>query len=211
MTTGLAGNPHELSTDIGFELPTRAVVLMMLDGINDQLKRQEDRWKQADLEYQELTGGGVAQIDLERFEAANIQDGPHQSIVSSPPERFPFLGVMSYLTTPKAEQSDHIHENTLRLFLEIFVKVGPVPEGAEIDHETILHRRIERTTEAANAVILSNKNLRGTVPDGIRTPPRGGIGNMAWIKYGGADGHGPRFMWQGSRLEYTLQRQSSLS
>jgi hypothetical protein len=211
VTLALAGDPRQLSRDIGFELVARAVVMMLLDRLNDELEAQEAHWAKADLEYQQATGGTVAQIELERFEPVNIQDGPHQSIVNAPPERFPFIGVMSYLTTPRAEQSDHFHENSLRLFLEAFTKVGPVPEGAELDHETILHRRIQRTTEAAHAVILSDPGLRGTVPDRIRNPPRGGIGNNAWIKYGGAEGHGARYMWQGSRLEYTLQRQSAVS
>lgn len=200
-----------LSSDIGFEIVSRAAVRQMREKLNDELERQEDLHAQEDLEEQEQTGWSIAQIDLERFEPINIQDGPHKSIVTAPPDRFPFLSVMAYLTTPKAEQSDHFHENTIRMILEIFVKVGPVVEGAELDNETILHRRCARTSEAANAVIMNDPSLRGTVPDRIRNPARGGLGNNAWMKYGDAAAHGPRYMWQGARLEYTLQRQSAVS
>lgn len=205
MSTGLIGNRIELERDLGLELPARAVMGMLHDGVNDALERQQKRWESADLEWQGLVGGGPGQVDLEPVDARDIHDGPHRSIIEAESDRFPAIAIMSNQFQPDAMQMDQIDIISLRMRIEIFVKTGPVTDASRADHETILNRRTSRTTEAVHDVIWSDKTLRGTVR-AIFAPPRGGLGGQNWIKHEG----GNKFMWQGSVLTYQLQRQASL-
>lgn len=204
-TEALVGRGIEPQPDIGFEVPARAVQLMLLEHLDEKLGDQEERWKQADLAFQEITGFNVGQIELERFDAHDIHDGPHRSILKAPPERFPALSVMCYLETPKVAQFDQFDTYNFRLFVEVFVKSGQINDETESLMTTILHRRAQRTTEAVHAVIAQDSNLMGSCLPGIQRPPRGSIGKQSWVQ---AD-ESSRFLWQGARLEYEIERHTS--
>lgn len=205
MTTALVGNSPYLETIIGFEPPARAVELMMKSSLNAQLVEQMDYWAGADLDLQQSWGSELGETKLEEFDDKNIVAGPRRSVIEAPPDRFPALSAMSYITNPKVEQIDTYDTYEFRLFIEVFVKTGPITDPVLEQHEQILGRRIQRSTEAAHRVIWRDRTLMGTVRE-IHLPPRGGIGNQQWVKH--ADEAGNRYLWQGSRLEYTLQRQA---
>lgn len=202
-------NPDFLSSQIGFEIGTRAAQLILLEGVNDELAAQEELWAGSDLALQELLGGGPGQTDLERFETTAFHAGPHKSFLKAPPAAFPNVSVMAYYTQPEAVQFDQIDNMQLRLYVEVICKAGPISSEGSTEHsdfETIVHRRIERTTEAVHAVLRRDPTLRGTVLP-TEVPPRGGIGDQSWVRRE-EKGSGPRYLMQGSRLEYTLQRQA---
>lgn len=205
MTTALVGISPQLETLIGFEPPARAVELMMKTNLNTELAAQADYWSAADLALQTDWDAEIGETTLEQFEPRNISAGPRRSIIDAPPDRFPALSVMSFITQPKVEQIDQYDTYEFRLFMEVFVKTGPVTDLVMESHEQILARRIQRSTEAAHRVIWRDRTLMSTVRE-IQLPPRGGIGNQQWVKHEDADGK--RYLWQGSRLEYTLQRQA---
>lgn len=206
----LVGNRGLIEGLIGFEPVTRAGRLILAQQLNDELLVESDRWRAPDLALQEMGfDAGVGQVDLEPVQTANFHEGPHQSFLLAPPERFPNVSVMAYLSAPAGSQLlDQADTHDITFYVEIMVKAGPVAEGAETAFETIVHRRIERTTEAVNRVIRRNTTMLGTVLD-QQLPARGGIGAQAWIR-GGDKGTGPRYLWHGSRLQYTFQRISSL-
>lgn len=202
---GLVGTSTFVEGAIGFEEVTRAAHVIMIQELNDALDTENERWKKADLELQELMGGeGVGQIDIEPIPLPNFHEGPHPSFLEAPPVFFPNVSVMAYAIQPDATNLfDQVDEVGMRLFIETIVKAGPVPEGSEAEFETIVHRRIERSTEAVHAVIRNNRTLRNTVQS-IDRPPRGGIG-QSWLRKEDK-GRGPRWLMHGSRLEYQLQR-----
>lgn len=208
----LIGNRDHPETIIGFEPLSRATRLILFEQLNDEIDRQAERWDMADLALQELgLDPGVGQIEVQHVEPGNFFEGPHKSLAESPPDRFPNVSAAGYMTIPAAAnfQLDQVDVNDLTLFVETMAIAGPVPKGQEVAFETIVHRRIQRTTEAVAAVIRRSGTLLGTV-NPIERPPRGGIGNPSWVKREKA-GAGPRYLWQGSRLQYTLQRHAALA
>jgi hypothetical protein len=205
--TLLPGNNNELDVGLGLERVGRATILLLHDRINDAIVQQKERWDAPDLELQQLLGISVGQVDLEAVLPVNLYEGGHRSLIDAPPEAFPNICVTAYQTNAEAAQFDQFDTSTLRLMIEVMVKAGPVPDGTVDEHATILERRIQRTTEAVHTVIKSDPTLVGTVRP-IQVPPRGGLGEEKWVKRQ-ANGSGPRYLWQGSRLEYQLQHQSS--
>jgi hypothetical protein len=190
---------------IGFEPVTRAARLVLFQGLDDEIDRQSERWNEEDLALQSLgLDPGVGQVVVDHIKPENLHEGPHRSLLEQPIEAFPNCSVMAYVTIPSGEQFDQFDTSDITLFAETMVIAGPVPKGQEVPFETIVHRRIQRTTEAVNAVIKRSGTLLGTV-NPIQSMPRGGIGNSSWLRPQ-EKGSGPRYLWHGSRLQYTLQR-----
>lgn len=195
---------------IGYEPVTRAVRLLLADRLADELAVEAERWRSADLQLQQMGfDPGVGQIDLEPIPNSHLHEGPHESLLMAPAESFPNVSMMAYLHAPSASQMfDTFDSHDITLFVETMVKSGPVTPGTEVAHETIVHRRIQRTTEAVNRVVRGDLTLLGTVmPQEL--PPRGGIGRQAWVQ-NNQNETGQRFMWHGSRLQYTLKRATTI-
>lgn len=203
------GGLHVPDSSIGFEPVGRAVRLLLSRDLNAELTRQQSKWHQADLDLQALGfDPGVGQVDLEHIPNGHLHEGPHESLLEAPAASFPNVSMMAYQHVPTATSLfDQLYTYDITLFVETMVKSGPVARGTEVAHETIVHRRIQRTTEAVNNVIRRDATLLGTVlPQ--QAPCRGGIGRVAWVKNENGEA-GQRYMWHGSRLQYTLQRAST--
>jgi hypothetical protein len=196
---------------IGFEPVTRSTRLLLARDLNTEIDQQSERWNQADLYLQQLGFDvGVGQIDIEHIPNDHIHEGPHESFLMAPAEAFPNISIMAYVTTPSPSQAyDTLDSHDLVLFVETMVRAGPVAVGTEVQFETIVHRRIQRTTESVNAVIRRDTTLLGSVSP-QQLPARGGIGKQAWIQNVNNE-TGQRYMWHGSRLEYRLQRFSTIN
>lgn len=214
----LSGNRLFPESMIGFESATRAMRLVLLDQLNDEIDRQSERWNAADLELQTLgLDPGVGQVNVEHVPDENLHEGPHLPLLTAPIERFPNVSVIAYVTraTPGQGFADQVDSQQITLAFETMVKAGPVPDGpdgkgpgpVDVAFATIVHRRIQRTTEAVNAVLRRNPTLLGAVLP-MQSPGVGGIGQQSWIKRQ-EGGQSPRYMWQGSRIEYTAQRIST--
>lgn len=206
----LVGNRPYLETLIGFEPLSRAVRILLLHELNDEIDAQSERWRQADSALQQLgLDPGVGQVTVPHVPVANLHEGPHKALIEAPVEQFPNVSAAAYMAVPSAEQFDQFDKNDLTLFVESMAIAGPVAAGQEVAYETIVHRRIQRMTEAVAAVIRRSGTLYGTV-NPIQMPPRGGVGNSSWLKRD-KKGTGDRYLWQGSRLQYTLQRSAAIS
>lgn len=194
---------------IGYEPIARAVRLILNRDLNNEIDAQSDKWRAADLYMQEQGfDPGVGQIDVQHITINHLHEGPHESFLDAPASAFPNVSMMAYATRPSPSQGyDQLDSSDITLFVETMVIAGPVADGTEVTFETIVHRRIQRTTEAVNAVIRRDLTLLGTVlPQQL--PATGGIGRQAWIKNDKVE-TGKRFMWHGSHLQYTLQRAST--
>lgn len=206
LETALIGNRNFIELGIGMEIVARAARILLFDRLNDELDRMFERWREADTSLQMMGfDEGVGQVDLPHVPPANLHEGPHRSLIEAPPESFPNVSVMAYMTTRSATQfTDQTNSSDITLFIEAMAITGPVPDGLEVPHETIVHRRIQRMTEAIALVIQGDPSLLGTAHN-VQTPPRGGIGNNSWLRPKNK-GAGERFLWHGSRLQYTVQR-----
>lgn len=208
--SAIPGAPTELQLGIGFELVGRAVRLLLLDGLNDEIDAQSRRWQSADSALQALGADeGVGQVDVPHVAPQNFHEGPHKSLIEAPPEMFPNVSVMAYAAVPAAQRSfDQVDSSEITLFVECMAISGPVSDGLEVAHESIVHRRIQRMTEAAGIVIERDRSLLGTV-QALRTPPRGGVGNSSWLRPQ-KGGSGQKYIWHGSRLQYTVTRHHAI-
>lgn len=206
----IIGNRGELENMIGFESLSRATRVILSRDLNEEIDHQSERWRAADLVLDGLGfDPGVGQIEVEHVAQGNFYEGPHKSLLSSPPELFPNVSVAAYMTVPSPEQFDQFDQNDITLFAESLAIAGPVPDGQEVAFETIVHRRIQRMTEAVAAVLRRSGNFLGTV-NPIQMPPRGGVGNASWLRKE-KKGAGSNYLIQGSRLQYTLQRHAALT
>jgi hypothetical protein len=204
------GGLHMPDSSIGFEPIGRAVRLLLSRDLEDELARQESKWRDADLHLQSLGfDPGVGQVDLEPIPNGHLHEGSHESLLEATASAFPNVSMMAYQHVPTvANLFDQLYTYDVTLYVETMVKSGPVAPGTEVAHETIVHRRIQRTTEAVHNVIKGDATLLGTVlPQ--QAPCRGWIGRVSWIKNDGAGETGQRVLWHGSRLQYTLQRAST--
>lgn len=209
----LRGNRGLVEGLIGLEAVTRAVRLLMLRDLNATISAYADSWRSQDLALQQLgLDSGIGEIEVELLDPSHLHEGGHESLITSPPEFFPNVSVIAYQTTPSAssEFGDQVDSNVIYIAIETMVKAGPVARGTELAFESIVHRRIQRTTEAVNAVMRRDPMLFGTVAP-IQEPPKGGIGELSWIRTAETGSPGPRYIWQGSRLQYTAQRPSSFN
>lgn len=209
----LVGNQDRPEAGVGFEPAARATRLILTTQLNDEISRQSDRWKLADSALQQLgLDLTVGQIDVPHIPLANFHEGPHRSLIEADPDQFPNCSVMAYQTVRSPSSfADQLDSSDITLFIEMMAMTGPVPAGLEVSHETIVHRYIQRMTEALAIVMAraDNHTLLG-VAHNLQTPPRGGVGNSSWIKRQNK-GAGAKFLWQGSRLQYTLQRHHATS
>lgn len=204
----VVGATSGLAQTLGFEEGTRGALKVLIDGLNDEIGLRSSMWAAADLEWQEFAGLGIGQVDVQPVELGNFHEGPHRSIVEAPISDFPAVCAWSYFTRATGGGLDGAERTGLRLAVETFCASGPVTDDSLMSHETIAHRRIQRTTEAVNSVLMRNRSLCGAVQPGIVESPSGGPTNQSFIRKE-ESGSGPRHLWQGSRLEYTLQRNST--
>lgn len=195
----------------GFEVVGRAARLVVSEGINGEIDRLQERWRMPDEEF-EAAGldVGVRAAGLEHVGPANVFQGPHKSLVTSPITRFPNVSMTAYATRPSAQNAtnDRIDVPELSLLVELMVKAGPVVAGDELLYESIVHRRVERTAEALIATIAKSGNFLGTV-DYISLP-RGGIVNASWTRNEESEGEtGATYLLHGARFVYALTRRVS--
>ncbi len=206
----LVANRGPIEDLVGFEVVGRAARLVLVESLNDEIDRVQERWRAADEIFEEAGHDeGIAAQGIEHVEDANIFQGPHKSLMAAPMSRFPNVSVTGYAVRPgPGSPQQDIHSLVeVSLLVELVVAAGPVgdPEvGDALFCESLAHRRVERTSEAVLAAIGRSPSLLGTVLQ--VGEPRGGIVNASWSKKtgGGAEQtfvlHGARFQYAPSRL-----------
>lgn len=194
----------------GFEVVRRAAQIVLIGELDAEITYQQERWRAADQEL-EAAGidVGVLAQGIEYVAKENIIGGTHKSLINSPMNFFPNVSVNAFAIRPGPgdEQFDHGEVVEVTLLVEVTVKAGPVKRGEERLHLALVHRRIERTSEAVLRTIADSGNLLGAV-DSI-THPRGGISASSWSRDEG-EGRGATYMLHGSRFTYALTRRKSI-
>jgi hypothetical protein len=116
LTTALSGNRGFVEDQIGFETVGRAARLVLAQNVNEQITKQAERWHAEDLALQSLGfDPGVGQIEVDEIPIGHIHEGPHQSILTAPPESFPCISVMAYVSVPSGDQLDRMDQSDLTL------------------------------------------------------------------------------------------------
>jgi len=196
----------------GFEAVGRAVRLVLAGGLNDEIDRQQQRWLQAD-ELFETAGfdAGLRAAGIDHVATDNIFGGPHKSLVASPLGRFPNVSVTAYAAraAPSNSLNDRMKAIEVTMLVETMVYAGPRTDDNALFVESLVHRRIERTSEAVIACIERSRTLLGTV-DHV-PQPSGGLVNASWTRTEDTEGaSGAIYVLHGSRFQYALTRRVAI-
>lgn len=198
---------------VGLERIQREAFLVLFNSLNDELQILESAWATLDEQLATATGKTNIPITLERIEDINFYLGHRPSLIEAPISRYPNVSVMAYHGAPEPpNQNDHFSIYRARLFVEIMVKseryeVNENDTEPLFEAERIVNARIQRTTDAVNNVLQSNKTLNGITTDTTLT--RDVFISDVFVR----DEHtsyGNPWLWQGSRLEYEVSKVARL-
>ena len=143
---------------------------------------------------------------MERIPPERMYLGHVPSLITADINLYPNISVMPFISRPGGDQSiDLYHGNVATVFIEILAKAGPYPANDESPAvgEDLVNRRTQRITDAVVAVLNRNPTLNGLVAR-IPTPPSVEISDV-FGKHQERD-RGPRYWWQGSRIEHRVER-----
>lgn len=145
----------DLTISIGLERIQRAVAVLMLENINDEIAAQNTLWTPRDADWLATVGRPDPGFELEEIQPQNIYSGTIPSLITSPPSAYPNLSVIAYVASPVGISDDVIEAYQITLALEFMVK--------SLDSEEVVNARIHRTLEAGHNVLTSDRNRR--IPD----------------------------------------------
>ena len=154
----------ELATDIGLERIQRAVAMLMVDQLNDQIATVEALWAPRDAAWLAAVGRPDPGFTIERIQTQNIYSGVIPSLITSPPSSYPNLCVIAYIGTPIGTNSDMTDMYQFTLALEFMVK--------SLTNEELVNSRIHRTLEAGHNVLTSDQNRYIPDYDGSNLVPQ---------------------------------------
>jgi hypothetical protein len=199
---------------LGLERIQREAFLVLFNNLNQELQILESAWTTLDNQLAVETGRDFDPIALESVEDFNFHMGHRPSLIEAPIQRYPNVSVMAYQVRPvSANPIDQMAMNLDRLFIEIMVKSPQFATSTEeatagqIEAERIVNARVQRTTDAVNNVIQSNRTLNGTVQEIIGTPS---VIISDVFPRAEKTSYGQPWLWQGSRLEYEVSKLSHL-
>jgi hypothetical protein len=191
-----------LQTGFGLEEIARETFLILIDKLNGELLLQEAAWEQNDRDLAARRGIAYSEITLEEIPLNNFHLGNEPSLITdeTPMLSYPSVSVMAYRAQPDAiddfDQAANYRDN---LYVETVVKSSPV-EGPEV-----CDRRIWRTAESINNVIMRNRTLNGIVSEIDRSPTC--IVSEVFKRPQESD-HGEDWYWQAARIEYGVTKLS---
>lgn len=195
-----------LRQSFGLEEITREAFVIVFQNLNNAIAEEETYWNTYDQELNTLRGIPPNVVSVERVPSANFHLGHQPSLVQSenPDEDYPAVSVMAYRSQPAEYDTtfDHGSEYNDSLYIEFLVKATS-DEGAEV-----CNKRVWRTANAINKVILNSRNLNGAVSDIGISPTCIISETFTWQSEGDyGDDHSP-VLWQAGRIDYELQKVS---
>jgi hypothetical protein len=173
----------------------------------------------------------IASIDGQRVEADNalytvlglvttlpmacepiveFHPGHRPSLIDAPIEHYPNLSVMAYQAQPRTSSDDQGTWYGVTVSVEVMVKaVGSDDEDRFTREnqaaEELVNRRVQRTARAVHNVMLRDRSLGGfLIGSGLGDTPTRTIGDAFARRE--KDGSGARWLWQGARMDFTIDK-----
>lgn len=182
---------------IGLELVEREACLILFNELNDELDSQQAIWADRDTEFAQTTGLEPSYVNLEHIDPENFYYGHQPSLIEASVDKYPNVCTMAQQAGPAATNDiiDQTENFLVNLDIESFVKSE--------DSASEVNRRMRRTVEAINQVLVRNENLNG-LSLGYNNDPDIIITDA--FKRDEQTSHGPVWFWQAARLRYNLTR-----
>ena len=187
---------------LGLERVARQALIVLIDTLNDELPVQEDLWADEDEELADKRGIDYVPITLEPIELENFYYGYQPSLINAEISKYPNVAVIADATSEASDNTvDQVDSYLHRLAIEVMVKSN------EEDTSEIVNSRAQRTADAVNICMMSNRTLRGTV-HGFEGAPTANLTEVFLRKEQTA--YGNIWQWQGARIEYEVRKDSQI-
>lgn len=191
-----------LDRGFGLEGAARGALVLLLEGLNEELASQEALWATMDEQLDSMRERDYAPVTQEPVELDNFYLGhqPYLLDETAPLTKYPNVSVMAFTAGPAgADFGDHFTEYSDRIYVETMVKASPA-EGAEV-----CDKRIWRAADAVHNVISRDSSLRGAVA-GLSEDPTCIVSEVLTRAANAAEGHGEEWFWQAARIEYVVSK-----
>lgn len=189
---------------VGLETIQRAALLQLKNGLNDAIQAIEAEWTPLDQAYATAMGQTYVATTLETVPEGSFMEGHRPSLMEAPIEKYPNVSCMAYTAMPSTDQIDQADMFNDQLYIELMVKSQVFSSDAdEVSAETIVNRRIQRMTDAVRRVISADLTLGGQSL-ALQDPPTINITDAFIRRF--EKSRGDRWLWQGSRIEYTVTK-----
>lgn len=169
----------------------KQALALLKESLNREIDTVQSEWVSLDGQL------GYRTIDVEHVDRENFYHGHRPSLIDAPVERYPNCSVLAYSSSPSPESApgDHVNRYTVSLAVELMCKaLGDDAEG-------LVNSRTQRTVDAAHRVLMRERTLRGLISELGEAPTV--LLTDVFVRPE-KSGHGPRFLWQGARLEYPV-------
>lgn len=196
---------------IGHERITREMLIVMVDNLNTQLGVEDAKWTTLDAELAQKLEIEYVPCLSNKVEKPNFYFGHRPSLIEAPVISYPNVSVYTNRTVASADQGDHMEGFQISVGIEAMCIAGPYQQlhsGFMREGEDLVNKRTQRMAESIHAVVLANRTLTGLVAP-IGTPPRVDFSEV-FTRNEGIGGQGAMYYWQMVRLEYFVNKVSSL-
>ncbi len=203
-------------SEIQLERLTRAAILLLADsssGINSEISNQNTAWGGGgdldDPQFWTALNQTDPEAQVEEIELENFYPGHVPSLIDAPIDKYPNLAVLTYRADAIPSADDWSEQYMVNLAVEVMCKAEgasdkPVQE-ADARAAELVNMRTNRTLAAAHKVLMSDgaRNFMSLVPK-VGNAPNVIITDV-FVRHE-EKGRGPRWFWQGARLDYRIQQ-----
>lgn len=201
-----------ITDQVEFERIQRGALIFLADasvGINARVAADATDWAAEDAAFETATGRTLPSIDVETIESRNFYPGIQPSLLDAPIERYPNVSAFAWRADAQNTNDDHMDKYLVNLAIEIMCKAIGTDDRLDVDANVdaciLAGSRLDRTITAAHKALMSDeaRSLGKIVPR---------IGNQPNIIKTDVfvrrqeKGHGPRWFWQGARLDYRVEQ-----
>jgi len=195
----------DFAVGTGLEAVQAAAYALLVNNLNDAIGEMEARGQAFDDDLSARVGFDVTRgvpTTLERIEEPQaFVYGHRPSLIDAPVDLYPNASVMAFASTGSAEQLDQLDGRRDVLQVEVMVKALDKHEDGTA--EELCNRRIHRTADAVIMVFAGDRTLGGAVAE-ISEEPSVEHGNVFVRKRDTR--MGARFLWQGTHIEWAVER-----
>lgn len=186
---------------LGLEAIQRELFIVLFDQLNGAIDQIAEFMNPRDEGLAAHLGRDYEPTVVEHIENPNFYEGHRPSLIDAPIANYPNLATWAVRTTPTPDSAllDQMSVSRSLLYVEIMCR-SDKDEGEA-------NRRLLRTLEAVNLVVVSNPTLNGVVNE-ADSEPSVTISEMFTKKERSA--YGPHWFWQGARLEYAVRKESAM-
>lgn len=200
------------TSEVQLERIARAAIKILYDGLNTEIAAQNSTWGATanwwdDASFWTSIGQETRSITVETIQADNFYVGHVPSLIDAPIDRYPNVCALAYSGDIIPSTDDWSEQYAVMLAVEIMVKAEcdatKPDQAADRLAAELVNARTHRTLAAVKKVLEADRNFKQLVPRVSNTPNE--VVTNVFVRRE-ERGHGPRWFWQGARLDFRIQQ-----